>query len=229
MKTIGLIGGLSPQSTLSYYRGLNEGMQARLGGHHSARILLSSVDFAAFVALKDKGDWTTQGELLATEAARLERAGADFLVLATNTMHLLTPTIEAAITIPFLHLADATAREIRTAGLTQVGLLGTRYTMEFDFYKERLKGHGIAALVPDEAGRDIVNRIIYDELCHGRIEASSREAYRRIIADLAAKGAQGLIMGCTEIALLISAPDADIPLFDTTAIHIEAALDMALT
>jgi aspartate racemase len=227
MKRIGIIGGLSPESTVTYYTWLNQGIQQRLGGHHSAKILLSSVDFGEFVALKEAGDWDTQGDLLTAEALSLERAGADCILLATNTMHRLAEQIEAALTIPFLHLADATADAICAHKLSTIGLLGTRYTMELDFYKNRLARKGITTLVPDDAGRHDVHTIIYDELCHGTISEESRTRYRDIIQQLADRGAQGVILGCTEITLLVEQSDARVPLFDTTRIHVDAALNWA--
>lgn len=228
MKRIGIIGGLSPESTITYYQWLNKAVQEQLGGHHSAKILLSSVDFGEFVALKEAGDWDTQGDLLTAEALALERAGADCIILATNTMHRLADQIEAALSIPFLHLADATAEKIRAYGMDTVGLLGTRYTMELDFYTGRLKKHGISTLIPDSNERTTVHSIIYDELCHGIVKESSRGAYRNIIAGLIARGAKGVILGCTEITLLVNNADSSVPLFDTTAIHVEKALAWAL-
>lgn len=225
MKTAGIIGGLSPESTALYYQGINEGVRARLGGHHNARILINSLDFGEFVALKEKDDWATQSRLLCAAAVALERAGADFIVLATNTMHKMADDIIAAIRIPFMHLADATAAKIREAGLTRIGLLGTRYTMELDFYKGRLEQAGLDVIVPDEAGREDVNRIIYDELCHGKILPGSRARYVEIMMDMADQGAQGIILGCTEIGSLVKPEDAAIPVFDTTQIHIEAAVE----
>ena len=227
MKKIGIIGGLSPESTVSYYKWLNEGVRDRLGGHHSAKILLSSVDFAEFCALKEAGDWDTQAELLADEAQALQRAGADFLILATNTMHKHAEKIESMISIPFLHLADATARRIQKAGLNAIALLGTRYTMELDFYKSRLIDAGIDVYVPDEKGVRTVNDIIYNELVKGDIRAQSRKEYQNIVLQLAEKGAQGVILGCTEITLLIGQNDVTVPVFDTTRIHVEEALEYA--
>lgn len=229
MKRIGIIGGLSPESTTTYYNWLNRGVRQRLGGHHSARILLSSVDFGEFVALKEAGDWDTQGQLLTDEALALERAGAECILLATNTMHRLADQIEAAIQIPFLHLADATAEKIRACGMTTVGLLGTRYTMELDFYTGRLESHCIRPLVPDDAGRTTVHNIIYDELCHGTIRNESRQRYREVITELVDRGAEGIILGCTEISLLVTERDSSVPLFDTTAIHVEKALSWAFS
>ncbi len=225
MKTVGLIGGLSPESTVVYYRGLNEAVNARLGGHHNAQIILNSVDFGAFVALKEQGDWDTQGQILCQAASSLEKAGADFIVLATNTMHKFADDIEVAVSIPFLHMADATAHAIKAAGLTKVALLGTAYTMEQDFYKARLAAHGLDAIVPDDDGRAEVHRIIYDELCKGIVKDKSRRIYQDIVAELQKKGAQGVILGCTEITMLIGADDVEIPVFDTTQIHIKAAAE----
>ena len=226
MKSIGIIGGLSPESTVKYYEWLNAGAQARLGKGHSAKILLSSVDFGLFVALKEKGDWETQGKLLAAEAVALERAGADFILLATNTMHKMADVIKAAIKVPFLHLADATAARITQAGVKKIGLLGTRYTMELDFYKDRLRAHGIEPLVPDAAGIEAINRIIYDELCAGQVRDESRAVARKVIAGLIAAGAEGIILGCTELTMLIGNDDSAVPLFDTTKIHVEEALEV---
>lgn len=223
MKIVGIVGGLSPESTILYYRGLNAAVQARLGGHHNARILLNSLDFGEFVALKEQGDWDTQGRLILDAALRLERAGADFVLLATNTMHRFADDLKARLTIPFLHLADATAQRIRASGLNRIALLGTAYTMEQDFYKQRLVAHGIKPLVPNPQKRAEIHRIIYDELCHGIVKDESREIYRAIISGLIEEGAQGVILGCTEITMLIGPKDAACPVFDTTQIHIEAA------
>lgn len=227
MKTIGIIGGLSPESTMSYYKWLNDGVRARLGGHHSAKIKLASVDFGEFVALKEKGDWDTQAAMLCDEAKALEQAGADFVILATNTMHKMADQIMGAIDIPFLHLADATARVIKAQGLRSVGLLGTKYTMTLDFYKGRLEDRGLQAIVPDAAGIELVNNVIYDELCHGTVLPVSKTAYQGVITDLQTHGAEGVILGCTEITLLIQQADVAIPVFDTTRIHVEEALRLA--
>lgn len=226
MKTVGIVGGLSPESTILYYRGLNEAVRARLGGHHNARILLNSLDFGEFVALKERGDWDTQGRLIVDAALRLERAGADFVLLATNTMHRFADDLRARLTIPFLHLADATAERIRAFGFNRVALLGTAYTMEQDFYKKRLSAHGIEPLVPNPQKRAEIHRIIYDELCHGIVKDESREVYRAIISGLIKEGAQGVILGCTEITMLIGPQDVSCPVFDTTQIHIEAAAQL---
>lgn len=230
MKCIGLLGGMSWESTVSYYQALNRGVRAQLGGLHSARVLLNSVDFAEIERLQHAGDWPATARLLAAEARKLQDGGADFLMIGTNTMHKVAPEIEAAIDIPLLHIADATVAKLRTDGITRVGLLGTRFTMEQDFYKGRLQDRfGLAVLVPDEAGRERVHRIIYDELCLGEIRESSRAEYLAIIEELAAAGAEAVILGCTEIALLVGDAKAAVPLYDTTAIHAEAAVALALS
>ncbi|HHQ4803407.1 TPA: aspartate/glutamate racemase family protein [Aeromonas veronii] len=229
MKCIGLLGGMSWESTVSYYQALNRGVWAQLGGLHSARVLLNSVDFAGIERLQHAGDWPATARLLAAEARKLQDGGADFLLIGTNTMHKVAPEIEAAIDIPLLHIADATAAKLQADGITRVGLLGTRFTMEQDFYKGRLQERfGLAVLVPDEAGRERVHRIIYDELCLGEIRQSSRAEYLAIIEELAAAGAEAVILGCTEIALLVGDARAAVPLYDTTAIHAEAAVALAL-
>ena len=229
MKTIGLIGGMSWESTVPYYRLINETIKERLGGLHSAKIILYSVDFHDIERLQHAGDWTTAGRLLAATAQTVEKAGADFLVLCTNTMHKVAPAIEAAVRIPLLHIADATAEEIKSAGCSTVGLLGTRFTMEQDFYKGRLhQDHGLRVLTPAEQDREIVHRIIYDELCLGRVIDHSRTEYRRIMADLVRQGAEAIILGCTEITLLVEQADAAVPLFDTTRIHARKAAEWAL-
>lgn len=230
MKTIGLIGGMSWESTATYYRLINEQVRKERGGLHSARLILYSVDFHDIERLQMAGDWEAAGTMLANAGCALEAAGAKFLVLCTNTMHKVSATIEEATTIPLLHVADATAAAIHAAGLSRVGLLGTRFTMEQDFYRNRLSfPHSVSVLVPDAHDRDLVHRVIYDELCLGKINADSREAYRRVIADLVSRGAQGIILGCTEIGLLIAPGDVDVPLFDTTEIHARAAVESALS
>ncbi|HHQ4695680.1 TPA: aspartate/glutamate racemase family protein [Aeromonas veronii] len=229
MKCIGLLGGMSWESTVSYYQALNRRVRAQLGGLHSARVLLNSVDFAGIERLQHAGDWPATARLLAAEARKLQDGGADFLLIGTNTMHKVAPEIEAAIDIPLLHIADATAAKLQADGITRVGLLGTRFTMEQDFYKGRLQERfGLAVLVPDEAGRERVHRIIYDELCLGEIRESSRAEYLAIIEELAAAGAEAVILGCTEIALLVGDARAAVPLYDTTAIHAEVAVALAL-
>jgi aspartate racemase len=230
VKTIGLIGGMSWESTIPYYRLINEAVKRRLGGLHSARIVLVSVDFHDIEVLQREGRWTEAGALLATSARSLEAAGADFVVLATNTMHKVAEAIQAAVNIPLLHIADPTAAAIKAAGLDTIGLLGTRFTMEQAFYRERLETqHRIRVLIPDEAERASVHRIIYDELCMGSIRPESRQSYREIMQGLVARGAQALVLGCTEISLLVGAEDASVPVFDTTALHAAAAAATALT
>ena len=229
MKTIGLIGGMSWESTVPYYRQVNETVKRHLGGLHSAKVVLVSVDFHEVERLQHAGDWDAAGVLLADAARSLQAAGADFMVLCTNTMHKVAPAIEAAVTIPLFHIADPTAEEIKRAGHGKIGLLGTRFTMEQAFYKDRLRElHGLEVLVPAEADRDIVHRVIYEELCLGSIVGASRDEYRRIIAALVAQGAQAVILGCTEISLLVAPQDAAVPLFDTTAIHATKAAEWAL-
>jgi aspartate racemase len=229
LKTIGLIGGMSWESTIPYYRQINEAVKGRLGGLHSAKCIVYSVDFHEIEQLQHRGDWDAAGVILADAARSLELAGADFLVLCTNTMHKVADNIEAAVSIPLLHIADPTAVQIKHAGFLTVGLLGTRFTMEQAFYRERLvERHGIQVLAPNAEDREIIHRIIYEELCLGTLLPASRNEYRRIMASLAAAGAQAIILGCTEISLLVGQEDASIPLFDTTAIHSHAAADKAL-
>ena len=228
-RVIGMLGGMSWESTAEYYRLANQGVRDRLGGLHSARLVLSSVDFAEIEALQVTGEWDRAGDILAAEAARLEAAGAELLVLCTNTMHKVADRIQAAVGIPLLHLADTTAAAVRTAGLTTVGLLATRFTMEQDFYRDRLAGHGLTVLVPDADDRAEVHRVIYDELCRGTIREESREFYRQVIDRLVAAGAEGIILGCTEIELLIGPADSPVPVFPTTRLHVEAAVTAALT
>jgi aspartate racemase len=229
VKTIGLIGGMSWESTIPYYRHINEVVKARLGGLHSARVILFSVDFHDIEQMQHAGRWDEAGAMLANAALSLERAGADVVVVCTNTMHKVAPAIEAAVRIPLLHIADPTAQAIRRSEFHTVGLLGTRFTMEEAFYRDRLRhDHGIDVLVPGAADREKVHRIIYDELCLGQVRDASREVYRVVMARLVAQGAQAVILGCTEISLLVGAPDATVPLFDTTAIHAQAAAEFAL-
>ena len=229
MKTIGLIGGMSWESTLTYYRIINESVKARLGGLHSAPIVLYSVDFHEIEQLQRAGDWLGAGARLAAAARSLQAAGADIVLLCTNTMHKVADAIQAAVNLPFLHIADATAQEIRDAGMATIGLLGTRFTMEEEFYRSRLGAvHGLTVLIPEEADRETIHRVIYDELCLGEVSAASRVVFRKIMADLVARGAQGLILGCTEISLLVDQTDAAVPLFDTTRIHALKATDWAL-
>jgi aspartate racemase len=229
MKTIGLIGGMSWESTATYYRILNETVKERLGGLHSARIILHSVDFAEVERLQRQQGWQAAGAMLAQIATALESAGADFLVLCTNTMHKEAETIESAVDIPLLHIADATADAVVAAGHRCVGLLGTRFTMEQSFYTGRLEQrHGLQVLVPTPSERETIHRVIYEELCLGRIVPESRAQFRAIIAGLVTAGAQAVILGCTEISLLVEAEDSAVPLFDTTWIHAQSAAERAL-
>lgn len=229
-KVIGLIGGMSWESSAEYYRIVNERVRDRLGGLHSARCLMWSFDFAEIEALQHAGRWDDATALMIDAARRLERGGADFVVICTNTMHRMADQVQAAIGLPLLHIADPTAERIRAAGLRRVGLLGTAFTMEQDFYKGRLvQKHGLEVLVPDDADRATVHRVIYDELVQGRIEETSRQAYRGVIARLVERGAEAVILGCTEIMLLVRPEDSPVPLYDTTAIHAEAAVELALS
>jgi aspartate racemase len=228
VKTIGLLGGMSWESSIEYERIINAEVRRRLGGVHSADLLIRSYDFAVIEALQEAGDWTGAGLLLAEDARRLQEAGAELVVLCTNTMHRVAADIEAAIDVPFLHLADATAAAVRTTGITAVALLGTRYTMEQDFYRGRLERHGLTVLVPDEPDRTVVHDVIYDELVRGRIEPASHRAYLSIIDRLLARGAEGVIAGCTEIELLVEPGDVPCPFFPTTRLHALAAVAAAL-
>jgi aspartate racemase len=229
VRTIGLLGGMSWESTVPYYRVVNEVVKARLGGLHSAKVVLVSIDFAEVERLQHAGDWDAAGALLAASARSLEAAGAECVVLCTNTMHRVADAIEAAVAIPLLHIADPTAEAVRAAGVHTVGLLGTRFTMEQDFYVGRLEGrHGLTVLTPPPEDRALVHRVIYEELVLGRVLEPSRAAYRRVIADLVARGAEGVILGCTEIGMLVGAEDAPVPVFDTTELHARAAGDWAV-
>lgn len=228
MKMIGLIGGMSWESTALYYRIINEQVKQQLGGLHSARSLMYSVDFHEIEKLQAAGEWQQAGEILAEAAVSLEKGGADFIVLCTNTMHKVAQQITDAVSIPLLHIADATAQRIRQAGVKKVGLLATAFTMEQEFYKGRLNRSEIEVLVPDAAGRKVVHDIIYQQLCLGVIRDESRAQYRKIIAELVEQGAEAIILGCTEITLLVKAEDASVPLFDTTLIHAEDAVKLAL-
>ena len=227
MTLIGLLGGMSWESSAEYYRLLNELTRERRGGLHSAECLLWSVDFAEVEGYQVRGEWEAAGERLAAAAQGLERAGADLVVLCTNTMHKVAPAIEAAIDIPLLHLVDATADALKAAGISTVGLLGTRFTMEDGFYTERMAGHGITCLVPSPAERALVHRIIYDELCLGVVRDESRTSYVEVVEGLASRGAEGVVLGCTEIELLLGQDDVDIPAFPSTRLHVEAALARA--
>lgn len=230
MKTIGLLGGMSWESTIPYYRIINEVVKERLGGLHSAKLVLYSVDFQEIERLQHSGAWDEAGQLLAKAAYSLQAAGANFIVLCTNTMHKVVPALENAVSIPLLHIADATAEEIKRAGLKKVGLLGTRFTMEQEFYKDRLRDkHGLDVLIPNDADRVRVHRIIYEELCQGKVRDDSREHYRRIIRSLIDRGVQAIILGCTEISMLVGSKDSLVPLFDTTRIHAQKAAEWALS
>ena len=227
-KVIGLIGGMSWESSAEYYRIINERVRDRFGGLHSARCLMWSFDFTEIQALQHADRWDDATVLMIDAAQRLERGGADFLLICTNTMHRMADAVQAQVNLPILHIADPTAEHIRAAGLTRVGLLGTAFTMEQDFYKGRLtEKHGLEVLIPEKDDRETVHRIIYDELVQGRIELSSRQVYRDVMSRLVERGAQAIILGCTELMLLVSAEDSSVPLFDTTALHAHAAVDMA--
>lgn len=229
MKTIGLIGGMSWESSLEYYRLINEYVKQRLGGFHSAKIVMLSVDFAEVEELQHEGRWDAAGKMMAESAKALQNSGADLIVLCTNTMHKCANEIEAAIQVPFLHIADPTAEKIKSAGIRSIGLLGTRFTMEQDFYRGRLaEKFGLNVLIPNEADREIIHRVIYDELVMGKIDQASRVEYQRIINELVLSGAEGVILGCTEIGQLISPRDVSVPVFDTTILHAQAAVDLAL-
>jgi aspartate racemase len=229
MKTIGLIGGMSWESTAIYYRLINQEVARRLGGLHSARLLLSSVDFAEIEALQRSGEWSTAGALLAREAETLEQAGAGVVLICTNTMHLVAERVASGLGVPLLHIADPTGAALRAAGLDRVGLLGTRFTMEEPFYREYLgQRYGVEVLTPEPDERAFVHRVIYDELCLGKTLDASRSGYLRVIENLRLRGAAGVILGCTEIALLVGPEDTALPLFDTTALHAVGAVDFAL-
>ena len=229
MKTIGLLGGMSWESTIEYYRLLNQMVRAELGGLHSAKIIMYSVDFEELVALKHKGDWAKIGRILAEAAADLQNAGAGCILLSTNTMHKVADAIALSTNIPFLHIADATAEAIKQSGWQRVGLLGTRFTMEESFYKDRLiYQHGLAVQVPNDEDRSLIHDVIYDELCQGEIRQSSRDRFRHIIDKLIDAGAEAIILGCTEISLLVKPEDSTVPLFDTTQIHTQTAVRWAI-
>lgn len=228
MKTIGLIGGMSWESTVTYYQLINETVKRELGGLHSAKILMYSVDFAEIEEYQALGLWDKSAEVLGQAAENLEKAGADLLVICTNTMHKVAPQVQSHISIPLVHIAEATADALKAAGISKVGLLGTKYTMTQDFYKQKLIDAGIEVVIPDEAGVETVNNIIYNELCLGIIQESSRQKYAAIIQDLQRRGAEGVILGCTEIGLLIRQEDSVLPVFDTTYIHGEKAALLAL-
>lgn len=228
MKTIGLLGGMSWESTALYYRLINEETKRKRGGLHSARIVLVSLDFHEVEILQDQGDWKAAADLLADAARRIELAGADFLLICTNTMHKVADEVAASIDIPLLHLAEATANRIIDAEVRTVGLLGTRFTMEHDFYKGKLQERGIEVLTPSAAGRELVHRVIFEELCVGVVETDSRVQFLEIIDDLVQRGAEAVVAGCTEIGMLVNADHTDVMLFDTTRIHAERAVAFAL-
>jgi aspartate racemase len=229
IKTIGLLGGMTWHSTVEYYRLINAGVQARLGGSHSARCVMYSVEFGEVEMLQNSGDWDALAGLMIDAAERVQKAGADLLLICANTMHRLAEAVEAAVPIPLLHIADSAAAEIRKQGLHTVGLLGTRFTMEQEFYRNRLeKRHGLKVLIPGEEERKVIHNVIYNELGRGIISETLREAYKSIIVNLQGRGVEGVILGCTEIPLLIRPADCQLPLFDTTALHANAAVDWAL-
>ncbi|MET3851364.1 MULTISPECIES: aspartate/glutamate racemase family protein [unclassified Paenibacillus] len=228
MKVIGLIGGMSWESSALYYRMINEEVRSRLGGLHSAKCLLYSVDFEEIERYQAEGAWDKAGEVLGQTARALEKGGADFIVICTNTMHKVVDDIQSKINIPILHIADATAAQIKESQIQTIGLLGTKYTMEQDFYKSRLELNGIQVIVPGRDDREAVNKIIYEELCLGKIHQESRDYYKKVIQGLIESGAEGIILGCTEIGLLVKPEDAEVPLFDTTYIHACEAVNMSL-
>lgn len=228
MKTIGLIGGMSWESTVPYYRIINEEVKNRLGGLHSAKIILYSVEFDEIEKCQSSGDWEKSGDILGKAAQGLQAAGADFILICTNTMHKVAPQIASMINIPILHIADATADELQNSRIMKVGLLGTKYTMTQDFYKQKLIDRGIEVIIPDDAEIDVVNDIIFDQLCLGKIKEESRIQFKKIIDNLKGKGADGIILGCTEIGLLIHPSDSSLPVFDTTLIHAKQAAEIAL-
>lgn len=225
MKTVGIIGGMSWESTSTYYRRLNQLINERLGGLHSAELILASVDFAPIENMQSKGDWNAAASALVTKARQLEKAGAESIVIATNTMHKVAPEIEAAVSIPLIHIVDAIAEHLRQNSINQAGLLGTRFTMQQPFYKDRLEKQGIKVLIPNEDDSKTVDGIIFKELCHGQFTGDARKQYLKVIDDLSAKGAQGVILGCTEIGLLVRQEHSELPLFDTTEVHCQAIAD----
>jgi aspartate racemase len=228
MKTIGLIGGMSWESSLEYYRIINEEVKAKLGGLHSAKCILYSVDFEEIERCQAQGDWESSGKLLGDAALSLEKAGAEMILICTNTMHKVIGYIEEKVSLPILHIADSTAKQIRKSKISTVGLLGTKYTMEQDFYKTRIETNGIKVLIPNEEDRKVINKVIYEELCLGEIQQSSRDYYKKVIKGLVDDGAEGIILGCTEIGLLVKPEDSEVPLFDTAVIHAIESVNMAL-
>lgn len=228
MKTLGILGGMSWQSTLTYYQRINQLVNEQLGGLHSAKMVLMNVDFAEVEAMQSSGDWESAMVLLVKQAQAAEKAGAEQLIIATNTMHLMAPEVQDAINIPLLHIADATGEALKAKNIDTVALLGTNFTMQMPFYSETLANHNVTTLTPNETQRTDVHRIIYEELCHGKIEENSRASYQSIITDLQTQGAQGVILGCTEIGLLIDDNNCSLPTFDTTEIHCQAAVKAML-
>lgn len=229
MKTLGLIGGMSWESSAEYYRLINQGMKARLGGHRNARSIMATVCFEEIKELQHAQQWDELGRRMQQAARQVEAGGADFVLLCTNTMHRVAPAVESVLKVPFIHIVDPTAQALRQAGIGRVGLLGTRFTMEQDFYRGRMRElHGIDVVVPDQADREVVHQVIYDELCHGIVRDNARANYQRIVASLQAQGAGGVILGCTEIKMLIGQDDVALPVFDTTALHAQAAVTLAL-
>ena len=228
MKTIGLIGGMSWESTVTYYQMINEGIKDSLGGLHSAKVLLYSVDFFEIEALMSRGAWDDAAELLSDVAHRLEAAGADMILICTNTLHKVAPQVQNRIRVPLVHIAEAAAEELLSKGITRVGLLGTKYTMTQEFYREKLTERGIDVLIPEGEEIDLVNRVIFDELCLGVVKEDSKAGYLKVIANLQARGAQGVLLGCTELGLIVSQEDVSLPLFDTTVIHAKKAIELAL-
>lgn len=228
MKTIGLLGGMSWESSQTYYRLINQQVKERLGGLHSAKIILFSLDFAEIEILQHHGDWDATARLLGAAASSLQAAGADFLLIGTNTMHKVAPQVAEAIDIPLLHIADATAQALKRDGIDTVGLLGTRFTMEQAFYRERLEQAGIRVYIPDQAARNEIHRVIYQELCQGSLKQDSRDFYLTVINRLAGRGARAVLLGCTEIGLLVNQADTTVPLYDSTEIHARSAVTQAL-
>lgn len=228
MKTIGLIGGMSWESTITYYQLLNEAAKDALGGLHSAKILLYSVDFFEIEALMSRGDWDAAADLLGGVAERLQRAGADFVLICTNTLHKVAPQVQARISVPLVHIAEAAADELLAKGIRRVALLGTKYTMTQEFYRDKLVNRGIEVLIPEGDDVDLVNRVIFDELCLGVVKPESKAEYLRVINELQLRGAEGVLLGCTELGLIVSQEDVALPLFDTTVIHARKAAQLAL-
>lgn len=228
MKTIGLIGGMSWESTVTYYQLLNEGVKDALGGLHSAKILLYSVDFFEIEALMSRGEWDEAANVLGDAAARLETAGADMILICTNTLHKVAPQVQGRVRVPLVHIAKAAAELLRARGISRVGLLGTKYTMTQAFYREKLMEGGVDVIIPEGDDIELVNRVIFDELCLGVVKEESRAEYLRVIASLQQRGAEGILLGCTELGLIVAEGDVSIPVFDTTQIHVEKALRLAL-